>query len=221
MLSSRALLRPTSRYLRCWQCSFATTAVHREGVPPPVAKFRTDMKEALKAKDNIRLNVLRGILTELTVLEKRSEAIQTDKQLYKLLSKRRKACKDAAAEFQGAGRDDLVGKENEQMDVLQGYMEEFPSLSTDEITAAIKDLISWMQSKGSNPRSDKKAMKYLFEKGGPFHDMIVDDAFVAETFKRLVSDLPPWDPSLRTEERHDRYDNWNKPNDRIRLADSP
>lgn len=103
-------------------------------------------------------------------------------------------------------------------------MEEFPSLSTDEITTAIKDLISWMQSKGSNPRSprgDKTAMKYLFEKGGPFHDVMVDDAFVADTFKRLISDLPPWDPSCRTKERHDRYDNWNKPMTELASPDSP
>lgn len=165
-----------------------------------------------------RLNVLRGILSEVTVLEKRSEGIQTLKQLHTLLSKRRNACEKAATEFQGAGRDDLVGKENEQIGVLQAYMEECPGLSTDTITAEIKDLLRWMQSKGSHPKSDKKAMKYLYEKGGPFHGEIVDDAFVKETWKRLIRDLPPWDPSLRLKERHDRYDNWNKHNDRPLLA---
>lgn len=154
-----------------------------------------------------RLNVLRGVLTEITVLQKRSEAVKTDKQLYKLLSKRQKACKSAAEEFQTAGREDLVGKEHEQIGVLQGYMAEFPTLSTDETVVAIKSLIRWMQGKGSNPKNERKALKRLFQEGGAFHNKIVDEGFVAETFQRLISELPPWDPSLKEE----RTDDGNPP----------
>lgn len=150
--------------------------------------------------------MLRGILTEITVLEKRSEAVKTDKQLYKLLSKRQKTCKDAAAEFQKARREDLVAKENGQIGVLQAYLEEFPTLPADETVEAVKDLIRWMQSKGSNPKKDSKALKHLYADGGPFHGKLVDEQLVAETFQRLITELPPWDPFSRAKEPHDRYD---------------
>lgn len=70
-------------------------------------------------------------------------------------------------------------------------------LSTDEVVAAIKDLIRWMQGKGSNPRNKNKALRYLFQEGGAFHNKLVDEGFVARTFQRLVNELPPWDQSLR------------------------
>ncbi|KAI4207873.1 MAG: hypothetical protein LQ348_000423 [Seirophora lacunosa] len=151
------------------------------------------MKGALKAKDKTR-----AILTELTVLEKQSQPVQTKAQLYKLLEKRQNACKAAAEEFQKAGRADLVSQENEQIRIIQGFIDESPPLSTDKTVAAVQNLIRWMQTKGSNPnpKSDKKAIKYLFQEGGALHDKIVDKAFVSQTFERLVNELPPWNPSM-------------------------
>ncbi|KAL9025996.1 MAG: hypothetical protein Q9196_005272 [Gyalolechia fulgens] len=138
----------------------------------------------------IRLNTLRGILTETTLLEKQSQGIESKMELYKLLQKRQKACTAAAQEFQDAGREDLVGKENEQIGVLQGYLNEFDVLSTDQTETAIRDLVTWMESKGSHPRRGT-VRKQLFQENGAFHDKIVDDHLVTTTINDLVKDLPP------------------------------
>ncbi|KAL8653182.1 MAG: hypothetical protein Q9210_002255 [Variospora velana] len=204
------LLRPISRRLQCCRRAFATTAAYREvetEAPPLLARFRNDMKGALKAKDRTRLNVLRAILTEITVLEKRSQPVQTEAQLHKLLEKRQNTCKAAAEEFQKADREDLVSKENEQIDVLQEYMDDSPTLSTDETVLAIQNLIRWMQTKGSNPspKSDKKALRYLFQEGGALHGKMVDKSLVSRTFERLVNELPPWDPSMRAKSSYEQH----------------
>ncbi|KAI4176725.1 MAG: hypothetical protein LQ343_000818 [Gyalolechia ehrenbergii] len=148
------------------------------------------MKEAMKAKDTQRLNTLRGILTETTSLEKQSQGIESKKELFKLLQKRHKACTVAAKEFQDAGREDLVGKENDQIGILQGYLNEFDVLPKDQIVTAIRDLVKWMESKGSKPRRGT-VRKQLFQENGAFHDKIVDDHLVTITINDLVEDRPP------------------------------
>ncbi|KAL8934624.1 MAG: hypothetical protein Q9216_005813 [Gyalolechia sp. 2 TL-2023] len=191
---------------------FVTTVAFRQvqdGGLPMLAKFRTDMKEAMKAKDaqrycltqkyvlwiadcdcNIRLNTLRGILTETTSLEKQSQGIESKSELYKLLRKRQKACATAAKEFQDAGRVDLVGKENEQIGILQGYLNEFDVLSKDQTVTAIQDLVKWMESKGSKPRRGT-VRKQLFQENGAFYDKIVDEHLVTMTINDLVEEMPP------------------------------
>ncbi|KAL8711928.1 MAG: hypothetical protein Q9225_007025 [Loekoesia sp. 1 TL-2023] len=191
-LISRAYLRPTSICLQCWRRSFAATALYRETqmeAPPMLARFRTDMKEAMKAKDIQRLNTLRGILTETTSLEKRSQGIKSDKELFKLLQKRQKASSVAAKEFQDAGREDLVSKENEQIGVLQGYLDEFDVMSTDRVVTAVRDLVQWMESKGSSPRRET-VRKQLFQEGGAFHNKIVNEGLVTSTINDLVKEIP-------------------------------
>ncbi|KAI4280570.1 MAG: hypothetical protein L6R38_004366 [Xanthoria sp. 2 TBL-2021] len=195
MISPRTLTRPASKSWRCWRCSFSTSRASYSvdtGAPPLLAKLRTDMKEALKAKDKTRLNVLRGILTETTSLEKESKGIKTNKQLYKLLQKRKSASLNAAKEFQAANREDLTGKENEQIGILQGYLNGFDTMTADEIIGAIQATIQEFETEGVTPKRDKVRARLS---RGAFEDKILDEALVAKTINRMVHEVAPSKPS--------------------------
>lgn len=109
----------------------------------------------------------------------------------------------AAKEFQDAGREDLVGKENEQISVLQGYLDEFEVLTKDQTVTAIQDLVNWMESKGASPRRGT-VRKQLFEENGAFHDQIVDDHLVTMTINDLVEDKPPLKKKPRKEREKEK-----------------
>ena len=68
-----------------------------------------------------RLNVIRGLLAEVTNASKTSSPYTSDVHLMKLLRKRTEASKAAAHEFESAKRDDLRDKELAQVAVLEEY----------------------------------------------------------------------------------------------------
>ncbi|KAL9600323.1 MAG: hypothetical protein Q9219_003273 [cf. Caloplaca sp. 3 TL-2023] len=170
---------------RCLRRSFMTTTQHQAEASALLARFREDMKGAMRTKDTQRLNTLRGILSETTTLEKQSQSIQSNKDLYRLLSRRQKACIAAAKEFQAAGREDLVDQENEQSSVLQEYLDTFDVMSTDDTVTNVSDLVDWMKSKGATPKIET-VRKQLFEEGGKFHGKIVDDVLVTNKINELL-----------------------------------
>ncbi|KAL8911509.1 MAG: hypothetical protein Q9171_003317 [Xanthocarpia ochracea] len=197
MIGFKALTRPASRSWRCWRCSFSTSPAIgnvETGPPPLLAQLRTDMKEALKAKDKMRLNVLRGILTETTSLEKESKGIKTNKQLYKLLQRRRNASSNAAKEFQAASRQDLTEKENEQIAILQGYLDGFAITPADEVVGAVQATIQELEVEGVTPKRDKVRAR-LFRPNGALEGKILDEALVEKTINLMVHEVSPSKPS--------------------------
>src|ERR1700709_2575089 len=81
-----------------------------------------DMKEAMKARDQVRLDTIRSVLSAFTY--KRVEAghdLADDEQLagvQKLVKQRT----DSITEYQKAGRTDLVEKETRERAILQVYL---------------------------------------------------------------------------------------------------
>lgn len=132
--------------------------------------------------------MLRGILTETTSLEKESKGIKTNKQLYKILQKRKSASLNAAKEFQAANREDLTGKENEQIGVLQEYLNRFDTMTADEIAAAVRTTIQGFEIEGVTPKRDKVRARLS---RGAFEDKILDEALVAKTINRMVHEVAP------------------------------
>lgn len=130
--------------------------------------------------------MLRGILTETTSLEKESKGIKTNKQLYKILQKRKSASLNAAKEFQAANREDLTGKENEQIGVLQEYLNRFDTMTADEIAAAVRTTIQGFEIEGVTPKRDKVRARLS---RGAFEDKILDEALVAKTINRMVHEV--------------------------------
>lgn len=94
----------------------------------------------MKAGDKLRLMTIRGVLAEITRIEKdvRREANETE--IVQVL-KRERARRDEMLEFaRKGGRTDLVEQNEAEAKILDGYLP--AALSTDEIKAAIEVQLS-------------------------------------------------------------------------------
>ncbi|MCG6970002.1 MAG: GatB/YqeY domain-containing protein [Gammaproteobacteria bacterium] len=103
-------------------------------------KITEDMKVAMRAKDKERLGVIRLILAAIKQLEVDSRASLDDAAVLQVMDKMLKQRRDSISQFESAGRDDLVQKEQFEVEVLQQYMPE--ALSEPELEQLIKDAIA-------------------------------------------------------------------------------
>jgi uncharacterized protein YqeY len=149
--------------------------------PPLLLKLRGDLKTAMKAKDTARLNVLRGVLADITNASKTSTPASTDMQVVALLRKRSAASKAAVVEFKEAKREDLVGKEEEQISILEGYAGEVATVPEEEIVAAIKEMVKMMTVDGAKVNMGS-LVKKMIGPGGVYDGKNVE----AKTVAKLV-----------------------------------
>jgi hypothetical protein len=103
-------------------------------------KITEDMKVAMRAKDKERLGVIRLILAAIKQLEVDSRASLDDAAVLQVMDKMLKQRRDSISQFESAGRDDLVEKEQFEVEVLQQYLPE--ALSEPELEQLIKDAIA-------------------------------------------------------------------------------
>lgn len=101
-----------------------------------------DIKEAMKAKDQVSLRALRAIKSQIMLAEtaegRKDEAL-TEEEEMKLLAKQAKQRRDSWQQFKDNGRDDLASKEKEELEVIEKYLPK--ALSPEEIEAEVKKII--------------------------------------------------------------------------------
>nr|WP_321405278.1 GatB/YqeY domain-containing protein [uncultured Carboxylicivirga sp.] len=103
--------------------------------------LNNDIKEAMKAKDRIRLEALRGIKKEVLEAKtaKDGSGELTDADIVKIIQKMVKQRKDAAALFSQQNRSDLAEKELAEVEAISGYLP--AQMSKDELVIAVKAII--------------------------------------------------------------------------------
>jgi uncharacterized protein len=107
--------------------------------PVVLPRLQGDLKTALRSKNKPALTVIRAIQAEMTNASKTAKPITTDGALFSVIQKQIKGSKSAMEEFQAAKRDDLVQKEQAQLDVLQKYADEIPKVEESEIDSLISE----------------------------------------------------------------------------------
>jgi uncharacterized protein YqeY len=121
--------------------------------PIVLPRLQSDLKTALRSKDKTTLSVIRSLQAEIINASKTAKPITTDGALYSLIQKQIKGVNTAIAEFEAAKRDDLVKKEQEQLNVLNKYAAEIPRVEESEIdgliTAAVEKLEEGKRTFGS------------------------------------------------------------------------
>ncbi len=98
------------------------------------------MKEAMRAKDQHRLTVIRMALASLKQVEVDERIELDDARVLAILDKQIKQRIDASTQFRDAGRTDLSDKEDIEAAILREFMP--AALSQDEINAAIDAAIA-------------------------------------------------------------------------------
>lgn len=106
------------------------------------AQLTEDMKTAMRAKDQVRLEAVRSIRAALTT-EKTSAANQgslNEAQAIAVLQRLKKQRVESAEIFNAQDRKDLAEVEEAQLAVIQGYLP--AALEGAELTAAVRDLLA-------------------------------------------------------------------------------
>jgi uncharacterized protein YqeY len=105
-------------------------------------QVNNDMKEAMKARDKVRLATIRNIkklFLEAKTAPGANDTV-TDEAAMRILQKLQKQGKDSAEVYTQQGRQDLADEELAQVAVIEAYLPK--PMSTEELTAAIKAIIT-------------------------------------------------------------------------------
>jgi uncharacterized protein len=130
-------------------------------------RITEDMKTAMRAKDSERLGTIRMITSAIKQREVDERITLDDTQVLAVVEKMIKMRKESIAQFASGGRDDLVAKENKEIELLQSYMP--AQLSEAEVDALILEAIT--QSGATSIKEMGKAMALLKQKAQGRTDM--------------------------------------------------
>jgi uncharacterized protein YqeY len=100
--------------------------------------LREAMKDAMRAKDPVKLAVIRGLLTALTnesiTKGKGPEGVLTEEEVLTVIARAAKQRKDAMEQFIAGGRADLAQNEKAELEILSTMLP--AQMSEDEVRAA-------------------------------------------------------------------------------------
>jgi uncharacterized protein YqeY len=124
------------------------------------SRIEQDYITAYKAKDSLRLSVLRLLKTaakNMLVELKRPGGELSEAELCAVLVKQAKQRQDSIEQFRAASRSDLADKEEAELRILQEYLPK--PLSPEELEAAINAAIA--ETGSSSPKDMGRVMQKL------------------------------------------------------------
>ena len=120
-------------------------------------RITEDMKSAMRAKDGARLTAIRFLQAAIKQKEVDERVTADDAAIVAIIEKLSKQRRDSIAQFEQAGRMDLVDKERAELALLQSYLPQ--QMAEDELLAAIKGAI--VEAGATGPQAMGKVMALL------------------------------------------------------------
>ena len=105
-----------------------------------------DLKEAMRAKDRVRLGAIRMLSAAIQVEEKSGMGDVTEDDFIAIVQKQAKQRRDSIEQFRSAGRDDLVDIEVAELAVIEQYLP--AQLSDEEIRTTIQQIVEQTEASG-------------------------------------------------------------------------
>jgi len=112
-------------------------------------RLADDMKQAMKDKNKLRLSVIRMVRSAIKYREIEIGSPLGDEEVLAVVQKELKQRRDSLQAFESAGRTDLIGDVQAEIEVLSAYLPE--QLSESELQALIASIISEV---GASQKSD-------------------------------------------------------------------
>lgn len=111
-------------------------------------QINNDIKEAMKAKDTVRLSALRAIKSQLLLAATESGATgeASEEAGIKMLQKQVKQRKDSAALYKEQGREDLAEPELAEAAIIEKYLP--AQLSEEELKPILQGIIDQVGASG-------------------------------------------------------------------------
>ncbi|RHW76813.1 GatB/YqeY domain-containing protein [Colwellia sp. RSH04] len=103
-------------------------------------QLKDEMKNAMRAKDKLRLGVIRMALSAVKQAEIDHDTEATDENIIAVLTKMVKQRKESIVMYKDGGRDELADKEAAEVKALEDFLPQ--PLSNDEIALLIKQAIA-------------------------------------------------------------------------------
>tara|TARA_B110000881_G_C18467557_1_gene459560 strand:+ start:341 stop:787 length:447 start_codon:yes stop_codon:yes gene_type:complete len=105
-----------------------------------LSQLKEEMKVAMRAKDKLRLGVIRMALSAIKLAEIDHNTEATDENILVVLTKMVKQRKESIKMFTDGGRDELAEKEAAEVVALEAFLPQ--PLSADEVKKMITDTIT-------------------------------------------------------------------------------
>ncbi len=104
------------------------------------AQIKSDIKDAMRAKETVKRDTLRNIQAAVKQIEVDERREVTDADIEAILMKYLKQREDAKTQFSDAGRNDLVEKEDAEIAIVKVYLPE--PMEDTELEATLKEVIA-------------------------------------------------------------------------------
>jgi len=114
-----------------------------------LSQLKDEMKNAMRAKDKLRLGVIRMALAAVKQIEIDDKIVLDDTGIIGVLTKMVKQRKDSIKMFNEGGREELAQKEADEISVLEDFLPQ--PLSADEVANLIAKAIT---DSGANSMAD-------------------------------------------------------------------
>jgi uncharacterized protein len=109
-------------------------------------QIESDLKEALRAKDQLKTDTLRGLKSRIQNVQTAAGHAEslTEQEILALVRSEVKRRKEAAESFKAGGRTDMAGKELQEAEILQKYLP--AQMPEDQLAALVDKAISDMNA---------------------------------------------------------------------------
>ena len=139
-----------------------------------------DMKTAMKSRDSLRLETIRGVRGAIRNKEIEAGGELDDEAVLRVIRTLVKQRNDSIEQYQAAGRSELAEKESAEKGVLEEYLPDGPDAA--EVERVVVEVIA--ETGAAGPRDMGKVMKPSLDRLGP----AADGKLVSQTVKRLLTD---------------------------------
>jgi uncharacterized protein YqeY len=143
------------------------------------AQIKSDIKDAMRAKDTLKRNTLRNIQALVKQIEVDERREVTDADMEALMTKYLKQREDAKAQFANANREDLVEKEDAEIAIIKPYLPE--PMNDIELEETLREIITEVGA------SSMKDMGKVMGKAKSLIGSRADGGRINTIVKRLLS----------------------------------
>ena len=123
-------------------------------------RIDSDLKDAMRAKDAVRLGVLRMLKSALkySAIEKAgAESQLDDAEVAQVIRKQVKQRQDSIESFEKGGRPELAAKEKDELVILSAYLPQ--GLDADELAKIVRETISELGATRAQMSAVMKALQ--------------------------------------------------------------
>lgn len=141
--------------------------------------IKNDLNASLKSGDKITRDVLRLLNSDIKNKEIELRKDLNDNEVISVMKNSAKKRKDSIEQFTKGGREDLVSREEKELEVLKKYMPE--QIGEKEIKAIVQDVIKKSEATGASDFG--KVMKEVMQRAKGTADGKMVSGIVKEELK--------------------------------------